>query len=538
MKKTKKMKTIALLLATLTCGGVWLAACGNGDLPDVDLGEYVITLDYCDRSSRPLRVYVDKEGGSVARPDDPVRNGYIFNGWNTASDGSGSEVSFPYVPSADTTIYATWAIRSISVNFNWNTGVAADNVKIEKEFGQSLTEEDVPADAPINAGYKFFKWTTVKDNISTIAVFPENDIKRDITYYAFWIPENTPVYTVNYVTGTDDKIASVEFADGYSQPYYLPTLTRTGHDLIGWSTVQGSASAEIAIDAPYTPAATGTLYAVWERKSYEVKFNNVVRNEKGLAMATEEFFVTTAKYEDALSAPSTEPTRLGYEFIGWYNAQNGGTKVDFPYTVVGATNLYARWRANSVTTDIFDAEFVEIDPNAVYYGYSGTARGYSIIGMEEQSATTRHEEAASESVKKNKYYVTYQQTENATLTFKFESSAAVSGATLVLCLGSELGPMTLAPSTSSSAYGYTIKVNGAALDYGSIAVGDGAFKEYTVCNIDLKEGENTVTLITSNNISPGGTQTAYAPTVDYLKIGNHGAAVLSWHPEYDNLYKK
>lgn len=538
MNKSKKIKSIALLLATLTCWCFGLAACGNDDLPNVDLDEYVVTLDYCDQSSRPRNFYVDKDGGAVAQPDEPTRNGYRFNGWNTASDGSGTAVTFPYTPSADTTIYATWLVRSLTVTFNWNTGVAADNVKVEKDFGQSLTDEDVPATIPVKAGYKFFKWTTVKDNIGTIAAFPENDIKRDLTYYAFWIPEDTPVYTVSYVTGTDDKLASVEYADGYSQPYYLPTLTRVGHDLIGWSVTQGSASADIAIDAPYAPSATCTLYAVWERKSYEIKFNNVVRNEKGLAMATEVFYATTAKYEDGLTAPETEPTRAGYEFVGWYNAQNGGTKVEFPYTVVGATNLYAHWRSNSVTTDIFDAEFVEIDPNATYYGYSGTARGYSIIGMEEKSATTRHEEAASESLKKNTYYVTYQQTENATLTFKFESSEAVSGATLVLCLGSELGPMNLAPTTSGSAFGYTIMVNGVALDYGSIAVTDSAFKEYIVGNIDLKQGENTVTLITSNNVSPGGTQTAHAPTIDYIRIGNHGAAVLSWHPEYDNLYKK
>lgn len=537
MNKSKKIKSIALLLATLTCGLVGITACGNDNLPNVELNEYVVTFDYCDQSSRPRNFYVDKEGGSVAQPDEPMRNGYRFNGWNTASDGSGTAVTFPFTPSANTTIYATWQISSLNVNFNWNTGVAADNVKIEKDFGQSVTDEDVPTEVPTKAGYKFFKWTTVKDNLTTVAVFPEKDVKRDITYYAFWIPEDTPVYTVSYVTGTDDKLTSVEYVDGYSQPYYLPTLTRTGHDLIGWSTEQNT-SAEIAIDAPYTPATTCTLYAVWERKSYAVKFNNVVRNEKGLAMATEEFYATTAKYEDALTAPETEPTRAGYEFVGWYNAQNGGTKVEFPYTVVGATNLYARWRSNSVVTDIFDAEFVEIDPNATYYGYSGTARGYSIIGMNEKSATTRHEEAASESLKKNTYYVTYQQTENATLTFKFESSEAVSGASLILCLGSELGPMTLAPATSGTAYGYTIMVNGVALDYGSITVGDSAFKEITVGNINLNQGENTITLITSNNVSPGGTQTAHAPTIDYVRIDNYGAAVLSWHPEYDNLYKK
>ena len=47
----------------------------------------------------------------------------------------------------------------------------------------------------------------------------------------------------------------------------------------------------------------------------------------------------------------TTPSRSGYSFVGWYTAQNGGTKVDSSTTVTTAGNhtLYARWSKTTVT---------------------------------------------------------------------------------------------------------------------------------------------------------------------------------------------
>ena len=47
-------------------------------------------------------------GKSVARPDTPTSEGQFFNGWYTDATG-GTEVTFPYTPTKDTTLYARFS---------------------------------------------------------------------------------------------------------------------------------------------------------------------------------------------------------------------------------------------------------------------------------------------------------------------------------------------------------------------------------------------------------------------------------------------
>jgi uncharacterized repeat protein (TIGR02543 family) len=39
-----------------------------------------------------------------------------------------------------------------------------------------------------------------------------------------------------------------------------------------------------------------------------------------------------------------DPTRTGYEFLGWYNAASGGTKHEWPRTLTGDVTMYAQWK--------------------------------------------------------------------------------------------------------------------------------------------------------------------------------------------------
>ena len=48
-------------------------------------------------------------GTTVAAPAQPVRTGYTFAGWFTAATG-GTEVTFPYTVTGDTSSYAQWTI--------------------------------------------------------------------------------------------------------------------------------------------------------------------------------------------------------------------------------------------------------------------------------------------------------------------------------------------------------------------------------------------------------------------------------------------
>ena len=53
-----------------------------------------------------------------------TRNGYDFNGWNTAADGSGTSYApgSTFTISANTTLYAKWAIRQYALTYNAGVG--------------------------------------------------------------------------------------------------------------------------------------------------------------------------------------------------------------------------------------------------------------------------------------------------------------------------------------------------------------------------------------------------------------------------------
>lgn len=82
----------------------------------------------------------------------PTRTGYTFNGWNTASDGSGTDYSSgqSYTTDANLTLYAKWTANTYTVVYNKNntsaTGTTAssthtyDEAKNLTANGYSLTD--------------------------------------------------------------------------------------------------------------------------------------------------------------------------------------------------------------------------------------------------------------------------------------------------------------------------------------------------------------------------------------------------------------
>ena len=85
-----------------------------------------------------------------------------------------------------------------------------------------------------------------------------------------------------------------------------------------------------------------TLYAQWDIQSYQVTFES----HGGSGVAAQ-----TITYDSLVTAPTSDPTRGGYTFAGWYgedgenNGGNWGTPWDFTQDKVAAQamTLYARW---------------------------------------------------------------------------------------------------------------------------------------------------------------------------------------------------
>lgn len=107
-----------------------------------------------------------------------------------------------------------------------------------------------------------------------------------------------------------------------------------------------------------------SVYAKWleediTKRSYTVSFNSF----GGSAISD-----ATVQYGKLLTEPS-EPTRIGYVFVGWYKDANLKTEWNFAAdTVTEDITLYAKWVDESDATgcDVLSADGFEVDGNTLF----------------------------------------------------------------------------------------------------------------------------------------------------------------------------
>jgi uncharacterized repeat protein (TIGR02543 family) len=179
-------------------------------------------------------------------PGNPSRNGYIFAGWNTRADGSGSVFTASTAVSGNMTVHAKWTeVRdgSYTVTFRVNDGT--DAVWTVKTVTAPVTAIDTLPAPPARMGYSFGGWYTGADGSGSVFTVPAT-VSDDITIYAQWTA-NT--YTVTFKSNYGANAAL------YTRRVAVPALSIppanfpadpswTGYAFAGWNTAaDGSGSA-------------------------------------------------------------------------------------------------------------------------------------------------------------------------------------------------------------------------------------------------------------------------------------------------------
>jgi uncharacterized repeat protein (TIGR02543 family) len=515
----KITRFVVLPLAAIMALSIPLYGCS----PSEGEEDSKVTFNYNDGGSRPYYSYAEV-GETIKEPDTPLRVGYDFVGWTTSQTGT-EAVTFPYkVESSDTTLYAMWEAKTYTLTFNMNDG--KDTVKtVTYHYDDVITAD--PSNIDWGDNYLYY-WMYSSETSSDRVRFPYT-VEGDATFYARWGTEAPVNITLDYnYDGAGDTVALETVAPGDKIKLTDYNPTRVGYNFLGWATTKTATVNDIK-SSKYNPTQSATIYGVWERKNCKITF---LSNYPGLDSDDPNYSTSkTVLGADEITPPDTNPTRDGYTFTGWYTAKRGGTLVSFPEIADGSTKYYAHWEIDAETTNIFQAEYVEIDPTKQFYGASGNNVGVGIIGSESAFKSS------------NGYYVTYQYEYGDKLEFYITSDSDVSNAVLYANLALELQPtMTFSPTGD---YAYTVTVNGEELSYKSFtltATADssgnykGTFTLINLGNISLKKGENKIVLMTANKNGEGmggGTLKAAAPMIDYIRIDT--TATLSWHPIKDNV---
>lgn len=251
------------------------------------------------------------------------------------------------------------------------TVVYGDNITI-----QALVRDD---------SYSFVNWsndsitytnaTQELTNITSDIILYANFAKKTFTIKAYAVSESGTGGTVSFDTEENSGAyvtTTVEY-DG-SVTFKAFVKNSDAYEFKGWHRKADCSDTAISSTVSYTMTgiqANQTLYAQFMLKRYTVTAHVITTDgqDAGTVSLIEGGTATSTSTEVTKSSVvhGTEVTfranpATGAEFLGWYSASTGGTRLDNPastkltITVTSNTDVYARFKNTKKTTIIYFAE--------------------------------------------------------------------------------------------------------------------------------------------------------------------------------------
>ncbi len=318
-------------------------------------------------------------------------------------------------------------------------------------------------------------------------------------------------YNLNYDGAPEAETATVV----KGQAAEMKTPVRDGYTFVAWY-----ANPDFIYEYDFTQGvlADTEVFAFWTKDGADFVDVTFDRAYYGDLYQTYSYPVEKGT---AVQQPS-DPVRVGYAFDKWVDAS--GTAYDFTQPVTEALTLTATWvkTVSGRQTYVFEAEDTSLK-NKVGPAFSGTC---SEEGMIVNAPANR---GCS-----NDRFVSFLYREENSLEFYVACDEELTDVTLYARLSAELRDFTYDPSN------YAIELNDVPLDYAAIVLvnvpisEDAAsaldclpFEDFVIgVNLTLKQGANTIRLITKNSIPMDGTTLeAAAPIVDCIKIETEGVVI-------------
>ena len=267
---------------------------------------------------------------------EPKREGYVFTGWNTNANGTGTSYTpgTSYEINSNLDLYAQWRpLNTYTITYNKNS-LENDVTGMPTENGTKIEGTDYTlAPAPSRTGYTFGGWNTQADGEGTSYV-AEALYREDasVELFAKWVPVKSTL-TVDPNGGVwEGHSTSESYTKDYKTTMQIPNPT------------QAPAGNRIKYEGnDGTPGITGEVQTK--------KFDGWTLTGGGTLSGNTYTFGTesgtlTANYSlNPVVLPSASKT--GARIKGWFTAQTGGTLIGQPgeeYTPTTQTTLFARYR--------------------------------------------------------------------------------------------------------------------------------------------------------------------------------------------------
>lgn len=301
----------------------------------------------------PYYIFIDLDGGVGETKVDvtygaaysltpPTKKGYLFNGYVDA-DGNAYTKTETYDVAGDASLKATWKEDYKSVIFH------VDDEETAQQVLNGFTVSQ-PSN-PVKTGYTFKGWSTKQNE------FVQYDFSKEVTetlaLYAYFTA-NAYYIRIELDGGVGATQIDVIYGESYADKLVAPT--KKGYTFSGYVYANDNSA--------YTPSSTydvvGNTYlkATWTEDKETVVFyaDGAIHSE------------TTVLNGSAVSAPATQPSKVGYTFQGWSTKQGEFEAYDFNSEVADTLALYAYFAPNVYTITVYDMNGNVVQTEKVAYG--------------------------------------------------------------------------------------------------------------------------------------------------------------------------
>lgn len=216
-------------------------AFGEGSVLTDDITVYPVFAAACtiqvhqeDGTTTKLEVEKDQVIGENL-PAAPTKEGYLFKGWNTSADGTGTTVTADTVITENIELYPIFEEDIppvVEVRVVFDVDGQKSEVKVVK--GEAIGS-NLPAD-PTKDGYTFKGWNTKADGTGE-TVTAETVVTDDLEVYAVFEQNPAPIEEVKVVIDVDGVKTEVKVIKGEAIGSNLPAdPTKEGYTFKGWNT--------------------------------------------------------------------------------------------------------------------------------------------------------------------------------------------------------------------------------------------------------------------------------------------------------------
>ena len=251
---------------------------------------------------------------------NPSKTGYNFIGWTgTGLNEATLEVTIPAGSAGNREYTANYSVKSYTITYG---GLTEEEITaLANPTSYDVETETFTLNNPSRNGYRFLGWDDGHGTTTTTVTISKGSTGNK-SYTATWeVNEESYSITYNLDGGSVSSPNPLTYTVT-TETFTLNNPTKEGYNFTGWSGTDID-GLSMLVTIPKGSTGNRTYTANYEVAPFTITYNGLTENELS------ELNNPTSYTSESETFTLNNPTREGYEFIGW-----SGTDIEFKsYTV-------------------------------------------------------------------------------------------------------------------------------------------------------------------------------------------------------------